>query len=89
MAALSATLPPPPLSTGAWCARSKIVDISLSAMFTCACMAYPPKASIEAAGKELKANPPKQLAKTAKKFGSADAKRQRVAIMLSKARKGA
>lgn len=58
-------------------------------MFPCACMAYPPKASIEAAGKELKANLPKQLAKTAKKFGSADAKRQRVAIMLSKARKGA
>ena len=50
---------------------------------------YPPKAAIERAGHEMKVNPPKQLAKTAKKFGAADAKKQRVAIMLSKARKGA
>jgi len=49
---------------------------------------YPPKAAIERAGREIKVNPPKQLAKTAKKFGAADAKKQRVAIMLSKARKG-
>jgi len=48
---------------------------------------YPPKAAIERAGHEMKVNPPKQLAKTAKKFGAADAKKQRVAIMLSKARK--
>lgn len=52
-------------------------------------MAYPPKKAIEAAGRELKANPPKQLAKTARKFGTASAKRQKVAIMMSKARKGA
>jgi transposase len=50
---------------------------------------YPSASKIEAAGHELKVNPPKQLAKTAKKFGKADAERQRVAIMLSKARKGA
>lgn len=49
----------------------------------------PSKSAIEKAGREMKVNPPKQLAKTAKKFGSADEKRQRVAIMLSKARKGA
>lgn len=48
---------------------------------------YPSKSAIERAGHEMKVNPPKQLAKTAKKFGKADAKRQRVAIMLSKARK--
>jgi hypothetical protein len=35
----------------------------------------------------MKVNPPKQLAKTARKFGKADANKQRVAIMLSKARK--
>ena len=49
---------------------------------------YPSKGAIEAAGHEIKVNPPKILAHTAKKFGKADAKRQRVAIMLSKARKG-
>lgn len=48
---------------------------------------YPSKSAIERAGHEIKVNPPKQLAKTARKFGKADAKRQRVAIMLSKARK--
>ncbi len=48
---------------------------------------YPPKSAIEKAGHEMKVNPPKQLAKTARKFGAADAKRQRTAIMLSKARK--
>lgn len=41
---------------------------------------------IQAAGKEIKNNPPSILAKTAKKSGSAQAKRQKVAIMLSKAR---
>lgn len=38
-------------------------------------------------GKELKKNPPKILAKTAKKSGSAQAKKQRKAILLGKARK--
>ena len=47
----------------------------------------PSKQAIESAGREMKVNPPKQLAKTAKKFGKADANKQRVAIMLSKARK--
>lgn len=50
---------------------------------------YPPKAAIEKAGHELKVNSPKQLARTARKFGKADAKKQKVAIMLNKARKGA
>jgi hypothetical protein len=45
------------------------------------------KAILERVGHELKVNPPKQLAKTARKFGAADAGRQRVAILLSKARK--
>ena len=45
------------------------------------------KSILESVGHELKVSPPKQLAKTAKKFGAADAKRQRVAILLSKARK--
>jgi hypothetical protein len=48
---------------------------------------YPPASKIEAAGHEMKVSPPKILAHTARKFGKADAKRQRVAIMLSKARK--
>ena len=38
-------------------------------------------------GKELKKNPPKILAKTTKKKGKAQAQKQRVAILLSKARK--
>ena len=42
---------------------------------------------IEAAGHEIKANPPKIIAKTRKKSGAKRAKKQRVAIMLSKARK--
>lgn len=48
---------------------------------------YPAKAKIEAAGREMKANPPKILARTTRKFGKEDAKKQRVAIMLSKARR--
>lgn len=47
----------------------------------------PSKSALRAAGHELKVNPPKQLARTARKFGVADAKRQRTAIMFSKARK--
>lgn len=42
---------------------------------------------LEAVGHEMKVNPPKILAHTARKFGRADAKKQRVAILLSKARK--
>jgi len=44
------------------------------------------KKLIESAGHEMKENPPKILAKTAKKKGAAQANKQRVAIMLSKAR---
>lgn len=50
---------------------------------------YPSKQKIQAAGHEVKMNPPAQLAKTAKKFGRAKARKQKVAIMLAKARKGA
>lgn len=48
---------------------------------------YPSPTAIEAAGHEIKTNPPKILRHTAKKFGKADARKQRVAIMLSKARR--
>lgn len=41
---------------------------------------------IEAAGHEMKQNPPKILAKTARKSGAKRANKQRIAIMLSKAR---
>ena len=41
---------------------------------------------ISEAGREMKANPPKILAHTAKKFGKAKAEKQRKAILLSKAR---
>ena len=41
---------------------------------------------IEAAGREMKANPPKILARTRAKKGAEAAERQRVAILLSKAR---
>lgn len=40
------------------------------------------------AGKEMSDNPPSQLAKTAAKFGPDRAKKQRVAILLSKAKRG-
>lgn len=49
---------------------------------------YPPKKNIEAAGREMKANPPAILARTGKKFGKKAARKQKVAIMLNKARKG-
>ena len=49
---------------------------------------YPPHAKIETAGHELKKNPPAILAKTERKFGKAREERQRIAIMLNKARKG-
>jgi hypothetical protein len=41
---------------------------------------------VEAAGKEIKNNPPKILARTARKSGAKQAAKQKVAIMLSKAR---
>lgn len=47
-----------------------------------------PKAKLQAAGKEIKNNPPKILAKTKKKSGAKQANKQRVAILLSKARRG-
>ena len=48
----------------------------------------PPPRAIEEAGVEMKKNPPRQLKKTAKKFGKKRARKQAVAIMLNKARKG-
>lgn len=44
------------------------------------------KQLVEAAGHEMKVNPPKILAKTRSKKGAKRANKQRVAIMLSKAR---
>lgn len=41
---------------------------------------------LKSMGHEMKMNPPKILAKTAKKEGSAQAAKQKVAILLSKAR---
>jgi hypothetical protein len=41
---------------------------------------------VEAAGKEIKNNPPRVLKKTARKSGAKQAQRQKIAIMLSKAR---
>lgn len=46
----------------------------------------PSESKIEAAGHEIKENPPKILAKTKAKKGAGAANKQRVAIMLSKAR---
>jgi len=42
---------------------------------------------LEHIGHEMKVNPPRILAKTRKKKGAAQAENQRVAILLSKARK--
>lgn len=42
---------------------------------------------LESVGHELKTNPPKQLAKTARRKGKKQAEKQRKAILLSKARK--
>ncbi len=44
------------------------------------------RAILKSVGHELKENPPRVLAKTRKKSGSARANKQRVAILLSKAR---
>lgn len=43
--------------------------------------------TIAAIGRELKDNPPSIVASTRRKFGPARANKQRVAILLSKARK--
>lgn len=48
-----------------------------------------PSRAVERAGKEIKADEPEVVAKTRKKKGKAAAQKQRVAIMLSKARRGA
>lgn len=48
----------------------------------------PKRSAVERAGHEMKVNPPAQLEKTARKFGRKRMKKQRVAIMLAKARKG-
>lgn len=45
------------------------------------------RAILQGVGEELKSNPPKILAKTRRSKGPAQANRQRVAILLSKARK--
>lgn len=42
---------------------------------------------LQSVGHEMKMNPPKILAQTRAKFGVADAAKQRVAILLSKAKK--
>lgn len=42
---------------------------------------------VESIGSELKSDPPKVLANTARKFGPERAKKQRIAILLSKSRK--
>lgn len=49
---------------------------------------YPSSAAIEKAGHEVKTNPPAVLSHTAKKFGKKKERKQKVAIMLAKARKG-
>jgi hypothetical protein len=49
---------------------------------------YPPKAAIEEAGHEMKMNKPAIVKHTEKKFGKKRARRQAVAVMLNKARKG-
>lgn len=49
---------------------------------------YPTKDKVSQAGHELKVNPPSVLKHTEKKFGKAQARRQKVAIMLAKSRKG-
>lgn len=48
----------------------------------------PNKMAVKKAAKEIKNNPPAILKKTARKKGKAQAEKQRVAIMLSKARRG-
>lgn len=47
-----------------------------------------PKEGVKRAFDEMKKNPPRILAKTKKKFGAEKAGKQKVAIAMSKARKG-
>ena len=44
-----------------------------------------PRDKLQAAGHEMKMNPPRILAKTRRKFGKRRAEKQRVAILMSKA----
>ena len=48
----------------------------------------PSREALEQAGREIKKNPPAILAKTRRKKGKKAAEKQRVAILLSKARAG-
>lgn len=48
---------------------------------------YPAQSRIRAAGEEMKSNPPAILAHTRAKFGAERARRQRIAILLAKARR--
>lgn len=50
-------------------------------------MADKTKETLESIGTELKDNPPKILSQTRAKYGPARAAKQKVAILLSKARK--
>ncbi len=51
-------------------------------------MTPPPSGMLSSAFREMKHNPPKQLAKTRKKFGAERADKQRVAMAMNKARRG-
>jgi len=48
----------------------------------------PSESRLEAAGSEMKENPPSVLATTRRKFGAKRAESQRVAILMNKARRG-
>lgn len=48
----------------------------------------PSSSLVAAAGHEMKKNPPSVVEHTARKYGRARAKKQRTAILLSKARRG-
>lgn len=48
----------------------------------------PDRKAIQRAGHELKENPPRILKRTARKYGKKRANKQRIAIMLNKARRG-
>lgn len=51
-------------------------------------MSSPPPGMLSRAFHEMKRNPPKQLAKTKRKFGAGVAEKQRVAMAMNKARRG-
>lgn len=50
-------------------------------------MAYPPKSATDAAFHEVFHNVPKVVKTTARKYGAAKAKKQKIAIALSKSRR--